>query len=104
MTTPSTPAANAARLAETLRLATAIADEEARCHIECNCTSAHIGKSLWWDTAWQDETDPLDDYAFITIDTCVQYLELRGKIVRHPIRPHLVHFVERPADIAPPAA
>lgn len=99
-----TPAA-AAGGDETVRLALAIADEEARCHIECNCRAERIGGAVWWDTLadegpGDDAPAECDDIA-ITTPNCMRYLELRDLIVRHSTQPHLVRFVER---IALPAA
>lgn len=84
---------------ETLRLAVAIADEEAQCYIECNCTDEIIDGVIWWDTTGEasgldDGAD--DDYGLVvTLRNCVHYLELRDMIVRHPATPGLVRFVAR---------
>lgn len=91
-----TPAAAAGD--ETVRLALAIADEEARCHIECNCRAERIGGAVWWDTLTDEGTgdDDADEFdVAITTPNCVRYLELRDLIVRHPTRPELVRFVDR---------
>ena len=81
---------------ETLRLAVAIADENARCHIECNSLEERIAGVLWWDTS-AGNSDDGDAYPGVvtTVDTCLRYLELRDLIVRHPAKPHLVRFVDR---------
>ena len=47
--TTSAPQAHADRLGETLRLATAIADDSARCDIECHCVAERMGQHTWYD-------------------------------------------------------
>lgn len=89
-----TPAAD-----PTVALALAIADEEARCHIECICRAEGLGLAVWWNTLTDvgpgDDAPAECDDIVITTPTCVRYLELRDLIVRHPTRPELVRFVDR---------
>lgn len=81
---------------ETLRLAVAIADEEARCHIESNCRQKRIRGVAWWDTSADDSAADPDAFdVVITTPNCLRYLELRDLIVRHQTKPHLVRFVDR---------
>lgn len=82
--------AAADRLGETLRLATAIADDAARADIECWCTYQRMGLHTWYDS-----TSVCPDHAKEYregIDTAVRYLRLRGRLVEHPMQPHLVRF------------
>lgn len=82
--------------AAAMQMAVAIADEEARSHIECNCTSRRIKGALWWDTSYRPPDGSFEAVfdLVITPPTCARYLDLRGQIVRHPARPHLVRFVD----------
>lgn len=88
--------AAADRLGETLRLATAIADDAARADIECWCTYQRMGLHTWYDS-----TSVCPDHAKEYregIDTAVRYLRLRGRLVEHPMQPHLVRFAAAAAQ------
>lgn len=92
---PMTPAQDAERLAETLQLATAIADSQAHALIEW-CPKVDTPGSTWYDTriATAKRSVFLDAGVVIDVTICVNYLELRDRIVRHPFEPHLVRFVD----------
>lgn len=100
MSTAPMTGARAAR--ETMRLAVAIADEEARCHIECNCLRVHRANAFWLDTSTAPDVADADEARaaaefdlVVTTPNCLRYLDLRDMIVRHPTKPHLVRFVDR---------
>lgn len=78
------------RLGETLRLATEIADEAARCDIECHCNYERMGELTWYDTRSAAELHG-PEYAD-GIATALRYLRLRDRIVLHPVQDHLVRF------------
>ena len=90
--------ASAERLGETLRLATAIADDAARADIECWCTYQRMGMHTWYDS-----TSVCPEHASEYregIDIAVRYLRLRGRVVEHPTQPHLLRFAAQPEAAA----
>ena len=80
----------AERLGETLRLATAIADDSARCDIECHCVAERMGQHTWYDTRPGATPDGADNADLVA--TALRYLRLREHVVTHPAQEHLVRF------------
>ena len=82
------PSDGAVKLAETLRLATTIADYTAVADIESMCTSEPRSDGSWWNVA-----DVIGSAAEIQyVANAVDYLHLRGRLTRHEQLPHLVRF------------
>lgn len=86
----SAPPSLVDQLGETLRLATAIADDHARTDIESYCTVERQGWNTWYDTSSPIALHGPD--AAETIATALRYLQLRGRVVTHPAKAHLVRF------------
>ncbi len=82
--------ARTAELGERLRLAQLIADEAARSRIECDCARERLGTRDWYDTARADAGG--DPVYFEGVDRALRYLDLRGRVFRHPVQHHLVRF------------
>jgi hypothetical protein len=82
--------ARAARLGERLRLAQQIADEAARAEIECNCAAERLGTRSWYDTKRSNAGG--DPVYFEGVQRALRYLDLRGRVIRHPVQIHLVRF------------
>jgi hypothetical protein len=77
------------RLGEQLRLAKKIADRSARCEVESYCTFERMGRFTWYDTHSLSK-----EGVFVQGDVAdeVRYLDLRGRLIRHPVQKHLVRF------------
>lgn len=84
---PTSTAEHAERLGETLRLATALADDVARSDIESFCVSADAEGEEWFDTHRPDV-----DFESGCVAKAVRYLDLRHRVIHHPQQPHLVRF------------
>lgn len=76
---------------EALRMAVEGYDDTARCEIECHTQDVQIGRYTWYDTTASDCADDPFLQGFVT--TALRYLQLRGHVVSHPVRPELVRFV-----------
>lgn len=93
LSTPPAPAmpleAHAAELGEQVRLAHEIADDAARAEIECECGAMQLGTRSWYDTTAVEDAVP--EYQ-AGVDRALRYLDLRGRVQRHPVEKHLVRF------------
>lgn len=94
-TPPAAPTADELRarvdkLGEILRLATTIADDHARADIESYCSIDRQGWNTWYDTTTAGDLHG-PGYAD-SIATALRYLQLRGRVVIHPAKAHLVRF------------
>jgi hypothetical protein len=84
------PATHAQPLAETMRLAAALADEASRSEIQCLCDwvtelDASEPSARWYD---------LEGTCVPRLEGAMKYLLLRGTLVAHPMRPRLVRFIK----------
>lgn len=86
------PADHAARHAEMMRLAVEATDRFAEWQIRATGACVHAYGATWFDTA-ADWLDRLPYFAAGDIAKLARYLELRDKLVRHDVHPHLVRFV-----------
>lgn len=77
----------AAKLGETLRLATELADDVTRSDIESFCVRIELDDVDWFDTHRPDV-----DFESGCVAKAVRYLELRNRLIRHTQQPHLVRF------------
>lgn len=84
---PSSHDEHAARLGETLRLATELADDVARSDIESFCVSTELDGVDWFDTHHPDV-----DFEIGCVAKAVRYLDLRNRLIRQSQQPHLVRF------------
>ena len=77
------------RLGEQLRLAKKLADDSARSDVETYCTYQRMGRLTWYDTHSLSK-----EGVFVGEDVTdqVRYLDLRGRLIRHPVQRHLVRF------------
>jgi len=72
------------QLGEQLALAKKIADAAAQSDIESYCPCEQLGRFGWYDTA--------SAHPDAEIGPALRYLELRQRLVRHPMQRHLVRF------------
>lgn len=77
-----------AELGPTIAAAVEIADESARCLIECESHAVDADGFQWRDLA------SIEDQFAETVNVSVRYLESRGQLLRNPTRSSLVRFTE----------
>lgn len=78
---------HAAKLGETLRLATELADDVSRSDIESFCVRTELDDVDWFDTHRPDV-----DFESGCVAKALRYLDLRNRVIHHPQQPHLVRF------------
>lgn len=79
-----------APLADMLRLAITIADDQARLLIEAGCEqSRDFHNDTWFDTSQATQADPLSQQRVVI---AIDYLYLRQRIRRHADSPRLIAF------------
>jgi len=78
-------------LAELLRLAITIADDQSRVVIEASCAPTRdFHNDPWFDT---DQVDQADALLQQRLANAIEYLHLRQRIRKHAELPHLVSFL-----------
>jgi hypothetical protein len=77
------------RVGERERLAAEIADDCARSDIEMYCAEQRLGARIWYDTR-QFVLEGAEIESGVA--RALQYLDLAGGMVRHPVQTHLVRF------------
>lgn len=86
---------NAQRMAE---LEKRMAYDQARADISSFCAGHVVKKHQWFDIEIVDgmEIEAIREFTTKAVAEAVEYLELRGLLVRHPTKPW-VHVLEMPA-------
>ncbi len=83
--------------ARAVELALKIADRTARSDLECSLLGELEPGSInhWWWKPPQLDAEGNPPYHMAWVAPLVEYLDLRGLIVRKPDAPHWIHFVTR---------
>lgn len=71
---------------EVTTLALELADETARSDVEVYCGEYQLSGQRWYDTT----SAPPEDVEWV--ERALRYLDLRGLLIRHTQRPHLVRW------------